>query len=374
MLGNSLLTAFFCQLSEASTGVLPRTDGGWGDLLGEAYKECVLPMLAQQARNRDLTAAIPAEIQEVLQAAETLNQDRNRLMLSESVHIARLLNQIGIRPVALKGLAYLISGVYRGDSGSRYLHDIDLLVPKSQAAAAFDHLLANGYGENHADYFASIRHHYPGVSRSGMPTLELHTQVALGVCDRILPADALVAGAKPVSMNGVDFLIPSPTHLAVHLILHSQLAHPYEERIFPTLRGFLDLVQLQSYFGQEIDWAEAARLFRSANHFGTLAIYLKTAKERFGFTVADRNVTADQELQRLFVRGKLNFWFYLRWRRHLLLESHPGLRFFDPIYLVWSLFSRRIRLLPGILRNPRLLFEIGRSLVRSDFYRKLFAA
>jgi hypothetical protein len=331
-------------------------------------------MLARQARKRNLTQAIPTEIQEVLNAAETLNEDRNRLMLSESVHIAKLLNQIGIRPVALKGLAYLLTGVCRGDSGSRYLHDIDLLVPKNQAPAAFDLLLANGYCENHADYFASIRHHYPGICRPGLPTLELHTQVALGVCDRILPVAVLVASAQLLVIDGAEFLVPTPTHLAVHLILHSQLAHPYEERIFPPLRGFLDLVQLQKHFEREIDWSAAAALFRSAKQFGTLAIYLKTTRECFGFAVNGSGVLTDQELRRLLVRGRLNLWLHLRWRRHVLLRHLPGLRFLDPFYLVWSLFSRRVRLLPGILRNPRLLLDIGRSLIRPDFYRKLFVA
>jgi hypothetical protein len=54
----------------------------------------------------------PAEIAEFLAEVESLNGGRNAQIPEEARAITGLLNGIGIEPVALKGAAFLLEGVY----------------------------------------------------------------------------------------------------------------------------------------------------------------------------------------------------------------------------------------------------------------------
>jgi hypothetical protein len=339
----------------------------WPDLVRHASGELLLPSLAEQIRFQGLAGSIPDEVLQCLAGAEALNAERNRLFIGEAVNAGKLLNRIGIQPVALKGLAYLIAGVYP-NLGSRYLADIDFLVPAAELSRAVAQLRDHGYRENESDLLSSLRHHHPGVGRPGLPQIEIHNRVGLGVCDRLLPASAILKGAKLFTLDGARFLIPSPTHLVSHLILHSQLAHPYSQRIFPPLRAQYDLARLQARFGRDIDWISLAQAFSRAGESSTLALHLLQAKHDIGFEIPESLLTADS--------GSLpNFGFLnrIRWRRRLLLNRHPWIRLVDPIYVCMSLLSRRLRLLPAILSQPASWIPLVRRLTRVEFYSNLFS-
>ena len=283
-----------------------------------------------------------------------MNAERNQAIIAEAIHAAALLNQIAIQPLALKGLAYLLLGVYP-NQGARYLADIDLLIPARDLPRAVAHLRHHGYFENEADNFTEFRHHHPNLRRAGLPHIELHHRVGQGVCNRLLPAVKILADAKPITVEGATFLIPSPSHLVNHLILHSQLAHPYNNRIFPPLRALVDLVHIQTRFTTQIDWSAIERSYRAAGESATLALHLQHANHVLGTSFAVTNLPR------------------LRWYRRLLLNRYPALRFLDPIYLLMSLFSRRLRLVPQILCRPAAGPKVLRTLTSPTFYRNLFA-
>ncbi len=326
----------------------------WTPLLDQATTEFVLPGLRLQFAALGLEPLLPPDIAHLLTTAESLNAERNHHILAEAAYAASLLNQIGIQPVALKGLAYLLDGVYPSPA-ARYLADIDLLLPAARLPEAVAHLARHGYFENDSDRFVQFRHHHPGIRRAGLPHIELHHRIGQGVCDRLLPAPAVLAAATPLTYQGAAFLIPSPSHQLNHLILHSQLAHPYHQRIFPPPRALLDLYNLQSHYANQIDWPALHATYRQNHQSATLLLHLAHAE-------------MDAPLP---LPGHRDILLTLRHHRRQLLNRHPSLRFLDPTYLLMSLFSRRLRLLPEILRQPKYWPHILKALTRPAFYRNL---
>jgi hypothetical protein len=320
----------------------------WTPLLENATQEHVLPGLRLQFAAFGLESLLPPDIAELLATAESLNAERNQHILAEAAYVTSLLNQIGIQPVALKGLAYLLDGVYPAPA-ARYLADIDLLLPADQLPAAVAHLARHGYFENDADSFVQFRHHHPAIRRAGLPHIELHHRIGQGVCHRLLPAPTVLAAATPLIFQGANFLIPSPTHQLNHLILHSQLAHPYHQRIFPPARALLDLHHLQSHYAGRIDWPALHAAYRQNHQSATLLLHLSHSCP---VTPLSPHLT-------------------LRHHRRQMLNHHPTLRYLDPIYILMSLFSRRLRLIPQILQQPKSWPHILRALTRPAFYRNL---
>jgi len=333
-------------------------EGSWHRIVQQASAEGILPALHHHLASERLSSTLPAEILDVLTVAESLNAERNQAILAEAVHACQLLNQIDIYPVALKGLAYLLTSVYPNPA-ARYLLDVDLLLPADQIPRAAAHLYQNGYYQSESAIFLQFRHHHPAIRRPGSPSFEIHHQLVIGGHNRLLTPAALLARAQPLTCNGATFLIPSPTDLVNHLILHSQLAHPYPDRIFPPLRALLDLVQLQARFGDQIDWHALAQTYAQNGQSATLILHLHHANQVLGFPIPPP------------IPATLPFFLRLRHRRRQFLNRHPKLALFDPTYLLMTLFSRRLRLLPVILKSPSSWPQLLRLLTRRDFYQNL---
>jgi len=333
-------------------------DPNWKHLITQAAMEGVLPALNTLPLVRQFMAGAPAEIQQILVASESMNAERNEAILAEAVHAATLLNDIGIQPVALKGLAYLLTSVYP-NLGARYLLDIDLLLPADHIPKAVTHLFQNGYFESESATFLPFRHHHPAIRRPGSPAFEFHHQLVLGRHTRLLPPALIFARARPLNYNGANFLVPSPTDLANHLILHSQIAHPYSDRIFPPLRALLDLAYLQARFGDQIDWRDLARTYKENGQSATLLLHLHHAHQALDLPVPPTIPTS------------LPFFLKLRYKRRQLLNREPRLRLIDPVYVLMTLFGRRLRLLPLLLRDSSSWLHLIRLLGHRHFYRNL---
>ncbi len=361
-----MLAPFFRASQQVTSEMaLPVGEMQWEALIEAAAAELLLPAVAQQLRAVGLPGSVPGHISECLNEAEECNGERNRQILKEAVYAAKVLNQIGIKPVALKGVAYLIAGVYPNIS-CRYIADIDLLVPKADVARTVEQLREHGYRSNENDVLGQLRHHYPGMNRPGLPEIEIHERIGLGICERMLPADAIMAEARPVTIDGATFLIPSPTQPVSHLIIHSQLAHPYSQRIFPPLRAQYDLWLMHARFGQQIDWLVLEKTYRRLGESSTLCLHLLEVHRNINLPLPKIPTISDSGSP----RGLL---MQLRWARRVLLNRHPWVRNVDPVYIAMSLLSRRLRLIPSIISEPRALLPLLRRITRFDFYVNLFS-
>ncbi|MBV8897066.1 MAG: nucleotidyltransferase family protein [Acidobacteriaceae bacterium] len=304
-------------------------------MLQTGIQHGILPSVAlAAAAGTDISA--PPEITDLLDAILSLNRERNDHIWNELKIAVRLLNDIGIEPVLLKGAAYLASDTY-SDCAGRYLLDLDLLLPETESQRAVSHLLANGYSIDERDAFGRFRHHHPQVSRGSVGT-ELHHKIGLGRSQYILPAKEVIAGAALLHLDGLRVRVPSPTHLAIHLVLHSQLQHPYNERIWPPLRALYDLVKIDQRFGGSIDWREIAHRFTRARQYGLLVLHLLDVHDALGWQLP-------------FV-PRLGPVTRLRKLRRTALRLFPALRYADPIYMGSVLLTRRLRMLRNVLVTP----------------------
>jgi hypothetical protein len=315
---------------------LTQTPGwDWEHLLKTATEEAVLPTLAAVAEN-GLDISAPPEIAAFLNELLRLHRERNEFLFGELRHAAGLLNEIGIEPVLLKGLAYLSAGVY-SDPGARYLLDLDLLVPEEQLSSAVRQLMDSGYQQDETDRFVRFRHHHAPLHR-GSVMLEIHHRLGLGPGASILPAKAVLESATAAEMDGVRVRIPSPTHLMTHLIIHSQMLHPYNERIWPPVRAMYDLVELQRRFSGSIEWPEIERRFRTAGQYGILVLHLMDVGEAFGLQPP--------------IDLRMSLVTRIRRYRRRALRQFPGLRYFDPLYMFSAVCIRRLRVLRNVLVAP----------------------
>jgi len=304
----------------------------WERLFQRANDESVLPALAWAAK-AGLDISAPHDVADFLSAVLVLNRERNRWIWDELRTTIGLLNEIGIEPVLLKGAAYLADGVYC-DAGARYLVDLDLLLPEAQLNNGFQHLVENGFSYDTADRFGQFRHHYPPLQRASVP-IELHHGLGFGPCASILPASEIIENARPIELDGLRAHIPSPTHLVTHLVMHSQIHHPYNERIWPPLRAMLDLAELQRHHSSSIAWAEVARRFENAGQGTLFRLHLIDLGEALGIEPpVERRFTPLMRIRRL--------------RRHLL-RQFPSVRYCDPLYMFSAVCLRRVRVVRNVL-------------------------
>ena len=324
-------------------------------LIRTADEQYVLPAVYSTLCSLGLSWRFPPEANEFLSTLESLNRDRNQMLLSEVRSIARLLNHHGIEPVLLKGAAYIVAGVY-GTLADRLVGDIDILIAESQYRAAIELLVDSGYRRAESDPVGMFRHHHPQLRSPRSLLVEVHHRLTSGRLAQFLTRSEIVASSSSYVFDGVHVRIPSPEHLVTHHILHSQLHGYYRERIWPPLRCMLDLLLLERRFGSAIDWPAVEARFRRNRHYRTLALHLNQVERILGMrTPISIRWTPALRFQRLIRK---------------FIRAYPSLRLVDPDLYV-SILDRRARLLNDILSHPtgwRLLFKI---LFSPTFYRNL---
>jgi hypothetical protein len=327
-------------------------------MLRAAREELLLPLLRSRIDQRALGPSVPLDVYEFLSAVEELNGERNSSILKEAKLAARLLNQAGIEPVFLKGVAYLSIAVYP-DPATRYVGDIDLLVSEAEMKTAVDLLAQNGYETDNSDRFGHFRHHHPPMRRPGAACIEIHHTLCLGRCGLLLPASELIAKSILYDWDGVRVRVPCPEDLLTHLVVHSQLRHPYNERIWPPLRTMYDLYLVLRRFGNVIDWNSIENRFRRAGKYGVLVLHLSQVSESLGFKVPFQfHMNAVTRLQRF---------------RRRFLRRIPALRYGDPIYMFSAVLIRRLHLLRRILSTPNGVSYLVRQLLTPGVYQRLAA-
>jgi hypothetical protein len=329
-------------------------------LFSLAVTEALLPTLYPRLRDLRRLHQLPPKIASFLQTVTQLNAERNQFVLDELQAFATILNRHDIQPLVLKGAAYLLTGVYANDDlGSRYLYDVDLAIPESQMAVADTALHQAGYRPSTTDEMARFRHHHVPLRKPGGISFELHHCLSLGNASRRLLTISEMLDKSTVLewQGGVQLRIPSPEHLITHLILHSQIQHAYQERIWPPLRAMYDLLLLTSRFADFLNWPDIEYRFRSAGQHTTFKLHLLQVEKTLGLACPLPITLTPLEKLRWFRRNLLNRW--------------PALRFLDPAYLLLASLSRRVRLLQSVLSTPGGWKQASRMFLNPGFYRRI---
>lgn len=319
---------------------LPGPNWDWDRTVEIAAREEVLPALRARLSS-------PPDVSDFFEGVHELNAERNLQLLCEVESLSVLFNQAGIEPVLLKGSAYLAAGVY-SDPAGRWLQDIDLLVDRRQSSRAFEIIRSSGYEPGAPHPASLVHHHHYALTQVHRVPVEIHHSLGQGACGAILTGGEMVSSSKGLRLGSAAVRIPSPEHMAIHLILHSQLSHGVYCRIWPSLRTMLDLVLLRHRFS--IDWDEIRRRFRGRGNTALLNLYLLQIEKTLGVPPP------------FPIPGGGFRWLYRRamWRE-------PRLRYVDPVYTVSRLLLPRIRLAWRLLGHP-----VGRRYVLSKPFRMSF--
>jgi hypothetical protein len=331
----------------------------WETLVATAASEGVLPAVFPQMQRLGFASELPSEVLDFFSSFQQLSLERNRAILAEAEEIGGLLSGCGIEAVFLKGIAYLLTGVY-ADPCERYLSDIDILVPETQLRAAVKALRDAVYVESDSRAIASAGHHHALLYRPNQltPGIEVHRSIGLAACEALLPACDVLFHSKSWNIAGSGVRVPSLEHLIIHHVAHSQIHQEYCERISPSLRSMYDFLLLTRQF-KSIDWAEIEQRFSRQRQYGTLALYLLRVHAILG--------------AELPFPVRQNWLTDVRRYRRQALRTMPKLRRADPIYIFRSCALPRLRLLPYLLPVSGGKRYIFKRLIHPTFYRHLVA-
>lgn len=219
--------------------------------------------------------------------------------------------------------------------GTDILMDIDLLVAEEQQEAAIEILVRNGWAADKLDRFSGFRHHSPPLRRPSSVWIEIHHGLGTGVCERVLPAREAIEMSGAAELDGLHVRVPAPQDLLAHLIMHSQIQHMHDQRIWPPVRAMADLLFLDRRFGPDLRWDSVADRFRAAGRYGVFALHLLQVRDCLGLALPPR--------------VRLNPFLRLCRYHRKTLQRHPKLRYFDPFYMLPMALAHRLRRLCKIL-------------------------
>lgn len=154
---------------------IPNNEEQWDHIFYYADRWLVAPLLYNRLEQKDLHTVCPKDFLQALNAyylANIKRNDNHRRVLLETV---KILNDVGIKPILLKGAHALVELL--PDHRTRIISDIDLLILDGKELVALDALKKQGYIQEHK---GSIKnnpqsHHLdPLFHPSSAAYLELH--------------------------------------------------------------------------------------------------------------------------------------------------------------------------------------------------------
>ncbi len=220
----------------------------WAGVVALASAHFVLPALAPALASAPPGNRPPDEAAGFLAEITQANAMRNRTLRSALVAVGGQLESIGVRPVVLKGAAFLaddqVGAADAAVADWRFMQDLDLLVPVDRLSDCVAALTELGYRAASRDYDPATEAHYPPLqSPCGAFSIELHTRL-FGHGDFGLTAAAVTREARPADVGGVELLLPSPRHRLGHILVHAQIHNRFHAAERLVLKDLLDLSML----------------------------------------------------------------------------------------------------------------------------------
>lgn len=256
----------------------------WEAMISLANGQLVTPALWAALKKKGLTEELPGDLRNYLDELHQLNAQRNAHLQAQLLETVQQLNNINVSPVLLKGALHLVTDMY-GDPGARIMSDIDLLVPGDDTKKCMVALQEIGYrtNEEKLDDYPEQHHHCPPLSRpDDYADIEIHRKLMEGYAD-ILSTETVLAQAEPLEFQGLSMKVLSPTHRALHNILHSQLVdRNYHAGILP-LRSLHEMVTENTACHDTLNWPVIHSSMEGQNRSKVLRTYLYQAHRLLGF-------------------------------------------------------------------------------------------
>ena len=221
----------------------------WDILVRQARRAGLLARIACMLEARGAIDSVPDAPRAHLRAAMALAEAQQAEAMRELDCIDRALAATGVRPVLLKGAAYVAAGLL--PAMGRVFTDIDIMVPKSRLAEVEAALMSHGWATTHHTsydqrYYRQWMHELP-------PLRHIHRQNVLDVHHAILPETArlkpssakLLASARPLA-NSLRFSVLDDADMVLHSMVH--LFH--NDDLSHSLRDLSDLDLMLRHHGR----------------------------------------------------------------------------------------------------------------------------
>lgn len=233
----------------------------WEEALSIANANLVTAPLWTAIRRAGIADEILSDARDYLEGFHAINSERNGAMLEQLAQCCALLANADIDTIAFKGSGFLVDRLYE-TSGDRFLTDLDVIVPRSRALAAWNLLRESGYAPSRDSSNAfQAPHKLEPLVRIGAPAeLEVHVAPVPDVLSAQLPVDELWAHAQVRATAIGSVRIPNATDALVNCILHTELIDRYSSRLQLPLRAYFDLYLLWKSRREGIDEARLAAM------------------------------------------------------------------------------------------------------------------
>ena len=298
----------------------------------------VIPALYVQLKTFDLLKELPLELSEHFEYIYTLNYERNVDIKYQVLVVVKVLNNIGISPIFLKGTAHLFDNLYV-DIAERMVGDIDFLVAEKDILPAAEALLNIGYYQK-LPYLSEVlkkSKHYPRLLNDNvLAALEIHRQPVTSQNEAHFNYDIIFKEKKQLKIDGEAYVL-SDHHQIIHNMMNTQLndAALRTKDIF--LRNSYDLFLL----ALRCDTLAVAQKF--GHYKNAFHSYLKVTSEFLGKPPEIRfeNIRYD----RLFFWWTLYFLDHPKFQRLFMsarfFATHISRYFIRPIRAIYNKAERQ---------------------------------
>ena len=275
-------------------------------MLDLANRSLATAQLSAAVMASSAATALPEDVREFLLEVQSRNRERNRRLVVGLCDALRALNEVGIEPVLLKGMALWAS---RPDVAfDRILADVDLLVRPMDVELAIEVLKDAGF---------VLTARYPGNDVHVVAELARPDDVGLIDLHQRPPGppgiaeiDDMERHCVPVIVDGLKAMRPVSAVQIFFLVLHDQLHDGDYWRGGFDLRHLMDIAEL-SAAREPVDWPLLERLCATMLVRNALEAELIAAERFAGASIPER-----------FLARR---WTRLQHWRHELQFRYPGI-------------------------------------------------
>lgn len=265
------------KLAECLQGdVLNRSD--WDEVIATANAHLLGPHLYHQILKSGRLDQVDPEAVEYLGSQAAANHERSRRLLAQLDEAASAMNDVGVIPLAIKGMAALLQSD-RVEEFPRIVRDVDLLIGKAEAAPVDRALSDLGYDAERVEEGGHSVGNYVRCDAVGV--LDLHIRLPRRVA-LVVTMDDLMSRAREARLaNSVVRIPDASAHVAINLA-HDMIHNRCMYSGIMDLGYLVELVQFIGERGDEIDqpWIEQKQKIR---RFGlSVEMQARMARHLFG--------------------------------------------------------------------------------------------
>ena len=230
----------------------------WEVVAKIASNHSIVQALYPEVIEKKLEGLMPDDFMSYINRMHALNCKRNAMMRKQLIDAVLVINNIGVKPLLMKGAAHLLLDTFSNIS-DRLMVDLDILVPSDEIKRVSNKLIATGYkySGDHMD-FVHAHHHYPPLIKQGeCAMIELHRDLMFHEQQHVFPTEHAWANTIDITLpNMAEAIVLVPAYRIFHSFLHRYLVDKFYHLGHVEIRNLHELARTQFIYSSNIDWDE----------------------------------------------------------------------------------------------------------------------